>query len=99
MKANILGHEYEVAEEEGMFFNTGNYGKHNYMKLLISYDPDISKSVKDECILHELIEAINYWVNVKLEHHQIAILSAALFSVLRNNPELTEELFKGETHA
>lgn len=99
MKANILGHDYDIVEEEGMFFNTANYGVHNYMKLLISYDPDMKPSVCNEAIFHELFEAANFWMNTKLEHHQITVLSAALFGILRNNKELTERLFKGEADA
>lgn len=94
MDINILGHKYNLVEDEGMFFNTGNYGKHSYTKLEISYDPDMKPSVWKEAVLHELTEAINYWADLKLDHHQITVLSAAMFSVLRNNKELSEILIK-----
>lgn len=94
MEINILGHTYELTGEEGMFFNTGNYGKHSYPKLEITYDPDMKPTVFKEAIFHELHEAINFWLNIKLEHHQIVLMSAALFGILRNNKELQTLLFE-----
>ena len=97
MTINILGHEYQLVPDEGMYFNTGNYGLHSYSKLKIEYDPDMKPSVWKEAILHELIEAVNYWSDLKLEHHQITVLSAVLYGIIMNNPELTEKLFKETT--
>lgn len=99
MKINILGHEYQLVPDEGMYFNTGNYGLHSYSKLKIEYDPDMKPSVWKEAILHELVEAINYWSDIKLDHHQITVLSALLFSILRDNPELEDTLFEESINA
>lgn len=96
MTINILGHDYKLLEEEGMFFNTGNYGLHSYPKLEIRYDPDMKVSVYKEAILHEIIEALDYWLNLKLDHHQLTVLSASLYGVINSNKELKEKLFTEE---
>lgn len=96
MKINILGHDYNIEPEEGMFFHTGNYGKHSYSRLEIDYDPDMKPTVKGEAILHEIFEAINHWTNLGLDHHQITLLSVGLYSVLQNNAYLTGFLLDGE---
>ena len=93
MKINILGHEYNLEAEEGMYFNSNNYGLHSLAKLQITYDPDMKETVYREAIFHELFEALNYWVDTDLEHHKLTILSASLFSILKNNPELLKLLF------
>lgn len=94
MKANIFGHEYDVVAEEGMHFNTGNWGSHSYAKLEIAYDPDMKSSVAGEAIHHELVEAVNFWNNLQMEHHTIWLISGGMFNILKNNPELRKLIFE-----
>ena len=45
-------------------------------------------------LLHEIIEALNYRLELQLEHPQITQLESALFAVLNDNPNLVKYLFK-----
>ena len=47
-------------------------------------------------LFHEIIEALNYQLELKLEHHQIQSLEAGLFSILTKNKDAREFIFAGE---
>lgn len=54
--------------------------------------PQHQKSV----LLHEIIEALNYRLEMNLEHEKITQLEAGLFTVFRDNPELAKYLTDAE---
>lgn len=41
-------------------------------------------------LLHEIIEALNYRLELELEHRKITSLEGGLIQVIRDNPELLE---------
>lgn len=45
----------------------------------------ISESAQAETLLHEIIEAIDYSNELRLDHHKICTLSEQIFAVIRNN--------------
>lgn len=55
-------------------------------------NPEHIKSV----LLHEIIEALNYRLELKLEHNVITSLETGLFQVLKDNKELLK-LFLEDT--
>lgn len=53
------------------------------LKLVIA--DDLAPAQTASTILHEVIEAINYHANLKMEHNQIMALESGLFQVLVDN--------------
>lgn len=96
MKINVHGHVYELAEDDTMFYNTGNYASHSMSKMTITYDPSMKNSVAGEGIFHELVEATDFWCNTKLEHKDLTLISMFMFGILNDNPELRKLMFKRE---
>lgn len=45
-------------------------------------------------LLHEIIEALDYRLELNFEHEKITQLEAGLIQVIRDNPELLTELVK-----
>lgn len=96
MKIKIHGQDYELLEDDTMFFNTGNYAKHSMSKMEIVYDPNMKESVVGEGIFHELLEATNFWCNTRLEHKDLTLISMFMFGILNDNPELRKIIFEGK---
>lgn len=96
MKLKIHGQDYELLEDDTMFFNTGNYAKHSMSKMEIVYDPNMKESVVGEGIFHELLEATNFWCNTRLEHKDLTLISMFMFGILNDNPELRKIIFEGK---
>lgn len=77
----ILGHIYKV-EVKTLQFTEGAQGFHYKNVPLLQVDSMLAKTLQEEVLLHEIIEAINYRLELKLEHTQITPLSEGLYQVL-----------------
>ena len=88
----ILGINYPVQ------FVTPNIGRdeaplgecHTGGTTIIINAGDNSDEHQKSVVLHEIIEALNYRMELKLKHRQISQLEAGLFSVLVENPWLLD---------
>jgi len=93
MKANIVGHDYNIEFVDGLYINEGEWGIHKPNLLEIIIDNDLKDSVKGECLHHEMLEALNFWQNWVLEHHLLTQISSNIFGTLNSNPELLSKLY------
>lgn len=88
----ILGIDYRVDFEDSEDTNSGT-GSCNVTRCIIKIcanrnSPDHQKSV----LIHEIIEALNYRLELELDHYKITTLEAGLIQVIRDNPKLLEYL-------
>jgi hypothetical protein len=79
----ILGHEYTVS-----------YGEFRQMEAAAKCDPhsqqiiiarDLSQSMRDSALIHEVLEAFNYHLELGIEHPAIARLEAGLYQFFSDN--------------
>lgn len=85
-KIKILGHEYVVKEKAYYIAETnGNTGQCNNYTNTITIAKEIPNSSKVEALIHEIIEALNYRLELDLEHHTICALGEALNQILQDN--------------
>ena len=86
---NILSHPYKLEHNAvlardhdalGVSCGNGNY---------IYIDPSTPKSTQDSTLIHEIIEQLNFQLNINLEHHQICLLETGLYQVLTDNKMIT----------
>lgn len=87
-KIIILGHEYSLEYDPNWSRENDASGSCccNTMRIVIdSSHPD---SRQRSTLIHELLEAIDFELEIKLEHSQITRLETGLFQVLTQNPEL-----------
>ena len=87
MKIQILGHEYKVCLDEDTILEQGvDYGLIDFDACTIYIDPRIKKSFKQETLLHEILEALNYHLALGLKRDaQLVPLSESLYKVLSEN--------------
>lgn len=85
-KLKILGHTYDINFDANMFRNedTGG-GKACANGLYITLADDSPESRQAEIFLHEIIEQLNFFLQLNLKHDVLSALSEGLFSVIRNN--------------
>jgi hypothetical protein len=93
MKVKILGYTYPVifsppAEVGGMT----EAGRMNPMKQIILIDPTASMQARESTLIHEIIEALNYHLELGLEHKTVMQLETALYAVLKDNPNLFKDI-------
>jgi hypothetical protein len=95
MEINILGHPYKMQEiasggKEESRIKADEMGKANLLEGTIFIDKDLASDAKGETLQHEVIECINFWGNLDLNHHQITLLSVLLYDAWSKNPHLVK---------
>lgn len=82
--------------------NTDLYGITTHGHLEIALQPDVADMVLRETLLHEVLHAVLFNTGIsdrmtdKAEEHLVRALSPALFSLLRDNPDLVRYLTGGD---
>jgi hypothetical protein len=90
-KIRILGLNYDIyhSPEE---INGGmlDAARNHIAEQVILVNPRFNKQSQESGILHEVIEALNYHLQLNLEHDKIMLLESGLNQVLVDNPEFYE---------
>jgi len=87
----IVGHEYEVVMTPRLFASDATSGVCDTARHTITLDENFAESHVAETLLHEIIEGLNYHLELELDHRILSALSEGLFQVLRDN-KLTWEV-------
>lgn len=96
MELKILGYDYTISVIDSTQYNGSNCGFCDSAKQHIRLSDDLSQDMRNSTLLHEILEALNYHLELKLEHPQITSLEAGLYQTLKdNNLERFNELFGG----
>lgn len=82
----ILGHEYKVILKENYIAESGgNTGQCNNYTNTITIAGCLPESGRNEVLIHEVLEAVNYRLELGLEHHKLCVLGEVLYQVLKDN--------------
>ncbi len=81
----ILGHDYEIRNDPNVYLENDTVGQVCFRGLWIKLDSSAPITRYEEALLHEIIEALNYHLELKLDHEVLTALSEALFAVLDDN--------------
>jgi hypothetical protein len=87
-KIRILGFDYRLIADPDLRKESGDAGQQcGSMQFIKIAAEDAGLPYGNETLIHELIEAINSHLQLKLEHPQIQALGAGLFSIIADNPQ------------
>ena len=81
----ILAFDYEMVALDIPFDQSSLLGRHNGPEGTIKICMDQSKQSRISTVLHEVIESINWQLNLGLEEKQVIGLEVGLFAVARDN--------------
>jgi hypothetical protein len=87
-KISILSKVYRVdrqdkAENQGLCLN---------QQLVIAIQTGNALGQEQDTVLHEVLHAVDYAMQTKMNERQIAAIATGLLSVLKENPSLVEYL-------
>lgn len=85
-KIKILGHSYSIIVHEEEKTGNSSLGTHWGVSQKIYLNAKQNKEMIESTLLHEVIEAVNYHLSLKLPHQMIIRLETALYQVLKENP-------------
>lgn len=81
---NILGYKYRLIEDGNEDF-IGASGRGHIARQVIQIAEGLVEQQRVTTVLHEIIEALNYHLELELEHNKIMSLEAGLYQVLSEN--------------
>jgi hypothetical protein len=90
MKIKLFGHEIDVAIDENLERRTGAYGQFSVNTLNMLLDGQVPQSIRLATIIHESIEAINYFNELNLQHNVISAISTGVFELLADNKDIPQ---------
>jgi len=81
----ILGYSYALDLSKKLRGLGGNVGNCDMDNKIMQVANDVDSDMMTSTLLHEIIEALNYHLELKLEHGQIMGLEAGLYQALSEN--------------
>lgn len=93
-KINVMGYTYTVDLSQKLDDMHGNVGYCDFDKKTLQVANDVDTDVIESTLLHEIIEAINYHLELNLEHPQIMGLEVCLHQILVDNGVPLLNLYK-----
>lgn len=81
----ILAHEYAVEMDPNLMLTSDSMGSCCSNVLQIKIAGGIPESNQADALLHEIIEALKYQLELPFDHRDISALAASLLSVIRDN--------------
>lgn len=85
---NILGMEYALEWDTNAIQDHQKAGYCASSRCAIGLDSSLEKQRLGETLLHEIVEAIDFELQLDLKHEILSALAFAVYSVIKNNPEL-----------
>lgn len=84
----VLGYEYIVkmsplVDEGGM----SQAGRTHVNKQWMVLDPTVSKQSQDSTVIHEIVEALSYHLELELSHTAIMGLECGIYQFIKDNPK------------
>jgi hypothetical protein len=90
----ILGYDYEIDLTKNNE-EIGASGRMHSVKQLIQIASNNTQQQAESTLLHEIIESLNYHLDLTLEHNKIMSLEAGLYQTLTDNGIDLSPLLKG----
>ena len=81
----ILGYKYAIGFEDSFNEGKDTMGSCNSMKQKILINEKCCMQQQQSTLLHEIIEALNYHLELDLEHSTIMGLETGLYQTLKEN--------------
>ena len=81
----VLAHEYTITINPLLNLETGSMGQCCSNTLKINIDPNVPESCMADTLLHEIIEALKYQMQLEMEHNVVSALATGILTVIRDN--------------
>lgn len=90
MKIKLFGHEIQIDIDETLERRTGAYGQFSVNTLSMTLDGQVPQSIRLATVIHESVEAINYFNELNLQHNVISAISTGIFELLADNKDVAQ---------
>ena len=85
MKIKIFGKDYEFKKIKNFYIDGSKCWGGCRLGVGIYLEKEAPKDLQESTLIHEIIEAINWELELNLEHNKITALESGLYQVLKDN--------------
>jgi len=78
----IGGHLISIEDEKNFTRDHDAYGEWRPDQMKIIIDADLPDTLRNEAIIHEVLEAITGIYDIRIKHHKLMILGVVLHEIL-----------------
>lgn len=86
-KIRIGGHVITIEEQKNFARDHNNFGEWQPIPLKIIIDADLPESLKNETIMHEILEAVTQLYDIDIKHHKLEVLAVVLYQIFSDKSE------------
>lgn len=90
MKIKLYGHEITIEIDDNLERKTGAYGVFSVNTMTITLDGLVPQSIRLATLIHECMEALNYFSELNLQHNVISSITTGIFALLAENKDITQ---------
>ena len=94
-KLRMMGIDYVLVYNKQTIEDLNVFGYFCAKSNVISLDKDLGLGTQKEILIHEILEGLNYHLELNLEHNVINSLGSGLNQVIEDNPKIFKNVFKG----
>lgn len=87
-KIKILGHDYTILEKPFLARDSKAAGTSCGNSQGIEIDNSLPLANKQSTLIHEILEQLDYLMELGLEHNKLQSIEAGLFAVIKDNPRI-----------
>lgn len=84
-KIKIQGQEFEIKFKKEIESGNMNCGSTLPYKNIIWIDSELPKAQQEATLIHEILEVLNQYFELNLEHNKISTLENGLYQALNDN--------------
>ncbi len=80
----ILAYDYQIIARQTPVEDSKIFGRHNANELTITICTGMGRQHQESTMLHEILEAINWQLQLNLDEHKTICLECGLYKVLKD---------------
>ena len=84
-KIRILGKDLDLIFSQNLGKDSSKAGLYNGIDMIMKIDSTANRQRQEATLFHEILEAINYELELNMEHPLISKLETAIYAVLKDN--------------
>lgn len=99
-KIRIMGVDHVLVDDRKHNPESNSAGRYLASLCKITIDPTLAAQEQGTTLIHEILEALNYKLQMKdkeYTHDRLHALAEAFYSVLRDNPVLIRAVLSGKS--
>lgn len=93
---SLLNHQLKVYLDDPTHWAEGGMGRASLLDLTLRINRTIPHDLQCSTLIHEILHILSYFFELELEEVHINALTAGIFSFIRDNPSVIEDLLKKE---